>query len=111
MVQTLALGGNALTDVIREGSMLYTMDSAKTLRTVDISEFEMELRGFLILPNGAGKLFVGNGIAYATAQDSFRGGFATANVTDPDNITLISGSDVGIPNVAPKAAIAANGSG
>ena len=60
----------------------------------------------------AAKIFVSNGIAYTPAVTGrFRGGYATANVSDPDNILLISGSDVESPFIAPETAIAENGSG
>ena len=88
------------------------MNSNRVLQAVDIRGFEMVARDSLQLPHGAGKLFVGNGVAYAAAINSFsRGGFATADVSDPDNITIISGSDVVSPFVAPGEAIVSNGSG
>ncbi len=105
------VGANTIRSMAREGQMLYTMDASRVLRAVDISGFEMNARGSLQLPHGAGKLFVGNGIAYAGAINSyFRGGFSTADVTDPDNITLISGSDAAAPFIGPGTAIVSNGS-
>ncbi len=92
--QALGLGGAQLTDIAREDAMLYTMDADRTLRAVDLSGFDMMIRGSLALTDGGGRLFVGNGIAYAVAESNFRGGFATADVSNPDEITLISGSDV-----------------
>ena len=106
------LGAGTITGLAREGTMLYSMDSNRTVRAVDISGFTMAARGSLTLPQGGGKLFVSNGIAYAPAIASyFRGGYATANVSNPDTITLISGSDVVSPFVGPGTAIADNGSG
>ena len=109
VVQILELGGSILTDVVREGTMLYTMDLSRTLRAVDISDFDILQRGSLGMTFGAGRLFAGNGIVYATAQTFFRGGFSTVDVTDPDNLALISDSDV--TTQAPKADFKANGSG
>ena len=109
--QSLDLGGAELTDIAREGAVAYTMDAQRTLRAIDLSGFDMEPRGSLTLPDGGGRLFVGNGIAYAVANSNFRGGFATADVSDPDNITLISGSDVPSTEAAPKTDFVANGSG
>ncbi|MBD2152111.1 Ig-like domain-containing protein [Pseudanabaena sp. FACHB-1277] len=113
IIQTLQLPqAEILTGLAREGTMLYTMDSDKTLQTIDISGITMVSRGSLNLPDGAGKLFVSNGIAYAAAiNDNFRGGFATADVSNPDNITLISASDVTSPFVAPGTELVPNGSG
>ncbi|MHB8520202.1 MAG: Ig-like domain-containing protein, partial [Limisphaerales bacterium] len=111
IIQTLNLGGQSLTGIAREGSMLYTMDAGKTLRAVDISDFNMAAKGSLLMPDGGGELFVGNGIAYIAAVSNFRGGFATANVSDPNNLTLIAGSQVGQTSVAPGTAIVSNGSG
>jgi len=110
--QVLNLGGSTITGIAREGSMLYTMDQSRRLRVVDRSGFEMTLRGSLVMPQGGGKLFVGGGIAYVAALPSyFRGGFGTADVTNPDAPTLISGSDVVSPFVGPGTHVVANGSG
>jgi hypothetical protein len=113
IIHTLQLPqSQTLTGLAREGTMLYTMDSNKTLQAIDISGITMVSRGSLNLPDGAGKLFVSNGIAYADAiNDNFRGGFATADVSNPDNITLISASDVTSPFVAPGTELVPNGSG
>ena len=113
IVQTLALGGTAITDIALESHVLYTMDSGRTLRVINITPFDMELRSALSLPttDGGGRLFVGNGIAYATAQVSVRGGYATIDVSDIDAPTLISGTDVPSTSQVPKTDIAVNGSG
>ncbi|MCH8991004.1 MAG: Ig-like domain-containing protein [Acidobacteria bacterium] len=110
IIQTLVLGGT-LSDVVREGTMLYTMDTGRILRAVDISDFDMLQRGSLNMTHAGGRLFAGNDIVYATAQSFFRGGFSTADVSDPDNITEISPSDVPNTQQSPRTAIAANGSG
>src|SRR5262249_6023282 len=109
-IQTLSLG-NTITDLTREDTFLYSMDNNRFLRAIDTSSGQMVLRGSLQLPHGGGQLFVGNGIAYAAATSFFRGGFATANVSNPDSLTLISGSDVVAPTVLPATAVVANGSG
>lgn len=108
-LQDLALGGYPITGLVREGSFLYSMDSARTLRAIDLSELEMVARGSLTLTSGGGgKLFVGNGIAYVAAGDGTNGGFATVNVSDPDTLTLASGVDA--TNVE-GTMVVANGSG
>ena len=68
------------------------------------------------MPDGGGRLFVGNGIAYAAALNReavplFSGGFATADVSNPDHLTLISGSDIAPGIAATGEAFRANGSG
>ena len=112
VVQTLDFGTGELTDIAREGRMLYTIDdhSIRALRAIQISGSEMEARGLLRVPAGAGRLFVGNGIAYVLAATFTVGGFATVDVTDPEHMTLIRGPD---PDArpAPRTAIVANGSG
>ena len=109
-LQRLPLGSAAITGIAREGTYLYTMDANRNLRAIDLGGVEMLAKGSLQLPDGGGKLFVGNGIAYAADNDE-RGGFATADVSNPANIVLISGSDVPQFFGEAKAGFAANGSG
>ena len=111
VLQTLSLIGGSLTDVARDGTMLFTMTSTDVPTAVDISAFLMVVRDSLTLPNGGGRLFVGGGIAYVAAQNGAQGGYVTADVSDPDNLILISGVDVPAANIVPKTAIVANGSG
>ncbi|MDJ0660865.1 MAG: Ig-like domain-containing protein [Crocosphaera sp.] len=111
VLQTLSLGGGNITGIAREGTFLYTMDSNRILQTIDISNQDMMSRGSLVLSNGAGQLFVGNDIAYVVEASNFRGGYATVDVSDPDNPSLISNSDVSNMTTNPKTAIVANGSG
>jgi hypothetical protein len=107
-LQSLVPGTSNLTGLAREGSYLYTMDAGSQLRAIDISGPSMILRGALTMPAGGSKLFVGNGVAYIAAYNGFNAGFATANVSNPNSLTLIS--DVDAPNIVCEA-IAANGSG
>ena len=104
ILQTLPLGRGVITGLTREGAILYSMDSARVLRAIDFSSGSMVARGSLTMPNGGGKLFVGNGIAYAGAGF----GFATASVADPDALALLSGVDAA--NIA-GTSVVANGSG
>src|SRR5438309_7954093 len=75
----------------------------------------MVARGSLDLPDPAGWVFVGNGIAYVSRRlvpGLFpSGGFSTADVSDPDRLTLISGPDLASGQRAPGTQIVANGSG
>ena len=110
--QTAFPGIARIVGLARDGLMLYTMDESVTLSAVDISGFQMQVRGNIQLAHGGGKLFVGNGIAYASAINSyFRGGFSTIDVSDPDDFRLISGSDFNVPFTAPGTDVVANGSG
>src|SRR5207302_688900 len=54
LLQTLSLGGQNLTGLAREGSVLCTMDAGNTLRVVDVSTPFMVARGSLGLPAGGG---------------------------------------------------------
>ena len=107
------LGGTGITDLVREGRTLFTMDAGRELRAIRILDFEMAIGGRLRLPldNGGGRLFVGNGIAYVTAEPGSRGGFATVVVSDPENLVLISASDVPGTVLFPRTDVAVNGSG
>ena len=77
----------------------------------------MVAHGTLNIPQGGGKLFVGNGIAYVTTVKNFaqfgfvRGGYATVDVADSDNLVLISGPDIPGNEAEPSTAIVTNGSG
>ena len=109
--QTLDLAGNGgttLTDIAIDGSTLYTVDSTGTLRSISINGDLLTSRDSLVLDNAGGKLFVGGGVAYVGRTDGFNGGFSTVNVSDPANLTLLSGVDAN--NIA-GTAIVANGSG
>ena len=108
VIDSVSLGTSSLTDIARAGTHFYTMDTLNTLRVVTS---ELVPRGSVALPEGGGKLFVDEGVAYATAANDFRGGYTTADVSDPDAPMLISGSDVEQGFAAPKSDIIANGSG
>lgn len=110
-LQRLDLGGSALSDLAREGEFLYAMDESRNLRVLDIRGFLPTMRGSVQLPEGGGKLFAGGAIAYAAAANTSRGGFATADVSDPDNPVVISGSDAPADQSAPGTDVVTNGSG
>ncbi len=110
-IQDLALGGSAITGMAREGYTLYTMDHADMLHAIDISGPAMVAEGSLAMPAGGGSLFVGNGVAYVGNEQGTShqfGGFATANVSNPNSLKLLSA--VGTTGIGGEA-IAANGSG
>jgi hypothetical protein len=110
VLETINVGGGTITDVVQEGPFLYTMDSGRRLQVIDITSGMMISRGSVVLPDGGGRLFVGNGIAYAAAANTTQGGFATADVSNPDAPTVISGIDAPIES-APGTALVTNGSG
>lgn len=113
ILQTLNLGGAALTDISAERGMLYTMDASRVLRAIDVSDLQMTPRGIVGLPAGGTKLFVGGGVAYAAADEfAFlpqRAGFATADVSDPDHLQFLGYTTPA--DFRPGTSIAANGSG
>jgi len=110
-IQTINLTSGTLTGLARDGNLLFTMDSSNVLRAIDTANSIMVARGDLTMPQGGGKLFVGNGVAYVAARDNFRGGFATADVADPNQLKLLGESAVADTTSAPGTYLAANGSG
>jgi hypothetical protein len=106
-LQSLSVSAS-ITGLARGGTMLFTMDAGRVLSAIEITPQGMTLRDTLTMPFGRGKLFVGGGVAYVAAEGDAPGGFATANVSDPDNLTLISNVDA--VNLAGRT-IAVNGSG
>jgi hypothetical protein len=107
--QTVPLGGTTLTGMVRDGTMLYTMDSSHTLRTIDTSSGQMVLDGAITLPYGGNRIFGANGVVYVGAEDqTTAGGYLTVDVSNPSTPKLIEGPDNrGIAG----AALALNGSG
>jgi Bacterial Ig-like domain/Bacterial Ig domain/LVIVD repeat len=111
VLQTLDLGGANVTGLTRDGNRLYAIDSAGELSSIDISGFQAAVLDTLMVADGAGgELFAGGGVLYAAAKGSFRGGFATVDVSNPANLALISGTDV-LSGFRPDRAVAADGSG
>ncbi len=108
ILEDVPLVGGAIVDLAREGSRLYSIDMAGTLRIFDITAFSLVARGNVSVPDHGGKLFVGGGIAIVGADNGFNGGFSTVDVSNPDAPTLLSGRDNG--SIA-GGAVAANGSG
>ena len=117
LLDTIIVGNGSITDIAQEGTFLYTMDSARGLAVVDITSGAMVARGTVVLPDGGGDLFVGNGIAYAAAPQrtgtNGAGGYATADVSDANRPKLISTASFDFADVgtAPASAIVTNGSG
>ncbi len=107
-IQRVSLGASRLSDVAREGSVLYTLDESHRLSVVEIADAGITPRGTLVAGNANGRLFVGNGIAYLSADRGFQAGFITVNVSNPAAPVLIS--DVDNPAIAARQ-IVANGSG
>jgi len=111
-LQSLDLKGASVTGLSSEGVYLYSMDASHLLRTVDISEPSFAVvHGSLNVPDGGGKLFVGNGVAYISGIGNFYGGFATVNVSDPDNPVLVAGSSAVANSASLNPVVAVNGSG
>ncbi len=108
LLQTLNIGGAAITGLARDGTMLYSMDASDRLTIVDISNGFMAEKGSVVLPQGGGRLFVANGVAYVPTNNVFSGGYLTVDVSAPSSPALIqTPQNKGIES----AAIALNGSG
>jgi hypothetical protein len=102
-------GVTSLVDLKFDGDTLYSLDNTHTLRSIQVASIALTLRDALTLPDDGGKLFVGNGVAYIGAGDgSGSAGHVTVDVSDPDNLALLSGVD---DNAVAGTAIALNGSG
>jgi Bacterial Ig-like domain/Bacterial pre-peptidase C-terminal domain/SdrD B-like domain/Bacterial Ig domain/LVIVD repeat len=108
------IGRSTLTDVVHERSMLYIMNSSMNsfdqLQAIDVTSGMMVRRDSLMMRGRNGRLFVGNGIVYIMDTDKERGGYATADVTNPDALVAISGNTAP-SGTAPSFGLAANGSG
>ncbi len=100
--------GGVVTSLAIDGDSLYAIDSERKLSAYAINGSELMLADSLGLAQGGGRLFVGGGVAYVGYDDGFNSGFSTVDVSDPDNLSLISGVDA--TNLA-GTAIVANGSG
>ena len=108
VLQTIYLGGAAITGLALDGSTLYTMDASDRLTVIDISTQATGQVGSVVLPKGGGSLFVANGVAYVPTNDVYSGGYLTVDVSNPSAPALIQTSqNIGIES----GAIALNGSG
>ena len=103
--------GDTLFSMARENNFLYLVGGNQLLHIVEIKGLQMIARGTLQLSDTSSDLVVGNGIAYAMASSSPQGGYSTIDVSNPDQPTLISGTDVVAPNAFPRSWIALTGSG
>jgi len=112
-LQVLPIPGAPIVSLAREGNMLYTLDSSGLLRAVDISGWPMVLHGSLAVDGAPQKVFVGNGTAYLAIQPQgvSGGGYATVDVSNPDQLALVAGSQVPSGIRAPGTSMVANGSG
>ena len=111
LLQSLTPGGNTLTGLSSEGFFLYTMDTANTLRVIDLSSGVMTARGSLTLPFGGGGLFVGDNIAYVSAANDTYGGFLTVSTANPDQPVLLGNSSASPTSASPGPTVVVNGSG
>ncbi|MCA9050793.1 MAG: Ig-like domain-containing protein, partial [Planctomycetaceae bacterium] len=105
-------GGVEITDLAHEGSVLYSLDRDRILRSFEVLGFQLMELDSVEVPEAADQLFVTDGVAYiAAGANSDRGGFSTIDVSNPASMSVISGSDVVSPLVAPGIAVVPNGSG
>jgi hypothetical protein len=111
LFQVLGVGDQPITGLSADGQLLYTMSSNRRLTAVDLSGLDMKEIGSLIMDQGGGKLFVGGGVAYAAAiNSSLQGGIATADVTDPRALKMLSSTDIPANTATGGTAFSANGS-
>jgi hypothetical protein len=107
-LQSLSIGSAAITGLARDGSMLYVMDSSKTLTTVDISSGQMVKDGSITLSQGGGNIFAAGGVVYVPTNDPTSGGYSTVDVSNPFAPKLLQGPD---SRAIESGDIALNGSG
>ncbi|MBX3401716.1 MAG: Ig-like domain-containing protein, partial [Gemmataceae bacterium] len=101
-----------ITGFAREGNTLFTFDTDRTLRAFTVSGLDLVPGDTVDLPEGDGTVNVTGGVTYIGVQNAIlTGGFTTVNVADPNNLFLISPSDIADPFIAPGVAIVPNGSG
>jgi hypothetical protein len=111
VLQTLDLGGTPLIDLAQDQQYIYAIHQDGELQVVDTSGPVLKTRGSISMTGAAGRLFVGGGIAYITNGGTSMGGYATVDVSNPDNPRLLGRPSAGTFQTLPSAAIAANGSG
>jgi hypothetical protein len=112
VLQTLDLGRTPLLDVAQDAPYLYAIHQDGELQVVDASGPVLTTRGSISYAGAAGRIFVGGGVAYITnGTQATSGGFATVDVSNPDNPQVLAGPTVGSFQTLPSAAIAVNGSG
>ena len=111
--QTLQVSDLAITDLAIESNTLFTLDEGSVLRAIGILGSAMSLQGSLSFNSTYGKLTVGGDIAYIPVKSdvSRNVGFMTVDVSDPDNLVLISDSDSTIPFGRTNPDFAITGSG
>ena len=110
-LQTLSVSSGTITGLAREGQTLYTMDSNRVLRAIDISALTPVAKGSLTTLDGGGEIFVGNGVAYVAGVANLSGGYDTVNVSNPNSLTLIAASAATTTAASPNPYLVTNGSG
>ena len=105
--QSFNTGATTLTGLALDGMSLFSMESTNTLRAFDVTGGVISAHDTLSMPVGSGKLFAGGGVAYVGGTLSIGGGFATADVSNLDDLALLSSVD---NNALGGTAFASNGS-
>ena len=92
-VRTVLEPGGTLVDVAIEGDVLYTLNSAGVVRAISIDGDDLTPRGQVTMPQTGSRLTVGGGVAYVAAYTGGQAGFMTADIKDPDALSVLSGVD------------------
>lgn len=109
-VETLSLGDGDIGGLRREGTLLFATNRFALdgkLHAIDLAGLGMVARGSLVLPRAGADLFVAEGVAWI-ASNGVATGLMTVDVSQPDNLRLLSDSDRGTRLVR---GVALNGSG
>jgi hypothetical protein len=111
LLQDVTLSGSPITALAIDGNYLYALDSGNVLHAIDISGPVMVVHGSVSLPNGGGRLFVANQIAYVGVPDYlsspvYVGGYVTVDVSNPDQLKVLA--DIGrftlVPHLSSRVA-------
>ena len=107
---TLDLGGQKLADIGFSGPNLFALDKGGKLTAIGVTGDVLTKRGSITLAASGGRLTLGGNVAYASGGEGFgaAGGYETVDITNPDTLTLLSGTNL---NTLAGGAIALNGSG
>ncbi|MEM6777339.1 MAG: Ig-like domain-containing protein, partial [Planctomycetota bacterium] len=101
-----------IVELAHASNFIYAVDDSNVLHVLEATGLRIAKLGSVQLPDGGGGITVDRDTLYIGAQPSHTpGGFVTVDVSNPTNPSIISGTDVDRPFIAPGQVITPNGSG
>ncbi len=91
-LSSIAPSGASFVSMTRSGRYLYTIDTDRVVRAVEIDGPAIIARG-QVSAGVYGKLFAGGGVLYIASEGYTAGGFATVDIANPNSLKLLSGVD------------------